>query len=521
MAYSGVTGWLPTSISGGTGSGIDLTMHYDEDGRLHDWRQVGGSSSAVFEYDDADRLRVASYYDGDVSGGDPLLARLSWGYTLGGLRDAHGDGVPGDTSDDTFAYDAAGRLTSATHEHTSNDDEAYSYDRAGNRRIDGVESQFVYDDANQLREDPRYTYAYDANGSRQSRTARVGGARTEYRYDSENRLIRVTLPSSDNVHFAYDPLGRLVEKIDESPLGEIRRYLYDGDEVLAEFDAAGSMVRRYVTTDGVDMLLGVISGGDHYIAGTDSLGTVIGFIHAGGGAAGSYQYQAFGAIANEDGGIENERTFAGREYERSTDLYHFRARFYDPNTGQFLQRDPLVYKAATMPYAYAGNNPTNYRDPYGLNEGEFAAFAGLFNKRVVEPLVQRGVGDAFAQIPNIPHHINSSIVPLPSVGNWFRAGVGQYYQWKDVIEVFGAEDPFEAGINWYDSQPWNPVRGAMLESFLTMGGTMPRHESRIAPTCVSSGDRGRLMQPNLHNSKEARRRHDSYVQQYGTRPLHR
>lgn len=48
---------------------------------------------------------------------------------------------------------------------------------------------------------------------------------------------------------------------------------------------------------------------------------------------------------------------------------------YDPRLGaRFLTRDPLV--AQTMePYAYAGNNPTNFTDPTGLYWGE-----GVVNK---------------------------------------------------------------------------------------------------------------------------------------------
>ena len=34
-----------------------------------------------------------------------------------------------------------------------------------------------------------------------------------------------------------------------------------------------------------------------------------------------------------------------KEYDRFTKLYHYRAREYDPNTGRFLQEDPIWFNA--------------------------------------------------------------------------------------------------------------------------------------------------------------------------------
>ena len=46
-------------------------------------------------------------------------------------------------------------------------------------------------------------------------------------------------------------------------------------------------------------------------------------------------------------------------------LIYLRARYYDPATGQFLSRDPLVALTGEA-YGYAGNNPLNGTDPLGL-----------------------------------------------------------------------------------------------------------------------------------------------------------
>ncbi|MBN1973592.1 MAG: RHS repeat-associated core domain-containing protein, partial [Sedimentisphaerales bacterium] len=47
-----------------------------------------------------------------------------------------------------------------------------------------------------------------------------------------------------------------------------------------------------------------------------------------------------------------------------TGLYYYRARYYNPYIGRFLQIDP-AYSSMNL-YAYCGNNPINCTDPMGL-----------------------------------------------------------------------------------------------------------------------------------------------------------
>ena len=57
--------------------------------------------------------------------------------------------------------------------------------------------------------------------------------------------------------------------------------------------------------------------------------------------------------------------YAGRRYDAETGLYYVRARYYDPDLGRFLSRDPLGYAAGANLYLYAGGNPAVYTDPDG------------------------------------------------------------------------------------------------------------------------------------------------------------
>ncbi|OHB56974.1 MAG: hypothetical protein A2173_09250 [Planctomycetes bacterium RBG_13_44_8b] len=64
--------------------------------------------------------------------------------------------------------------------------------------------------------------------------------------------------------------------------------------------------------------------------------------------------------------MANTYLFTGREYDSETGNYYYRARYYKPSIGRFLQPDPIGYTAGLNMYTYCGNNPVNFVDPYGL-----------------------------------------------------------------------------------------------------------------------------------------------------------
>ena len=56
--------------------------------------------------------------------------------------------------------------------------------------------------------------------------------------------------------------------------------------------------------------------------------------------------------------------FTARRYDIETGLYYYRARYYNPYIGRFLQKDPAG-QGMNM-YAYCMNNSLNFTDPMGL-----------------------------------------------------------------------------------------------------------------------------------------------------------
>jgi len=64
--------------------------------------------------------------------------------------------------------------------------------------------------------------------------------------------------------------------------------------------------------------------------------------------------------------IGNPYMFTGRRFDSETGLYYYRAIYYDPYIGRFLQTDPVFYTDWLNLYTYVRNNPVNWTDPTGL-----------------------------------------------------------------------------------------------------------------------------------------------------------
>jgi RHS repeat-associated protein len=256
----------------------------------------------------------------------------------------------------------------------------------GNRLASLPNRVYTYDAGNRLLNYKDNLYGHDANGNIVSKIEADDEHEAEgwaYEYDYENRLTKAVKHDDDKIKivtFKYDPFGRRIEKrveeVDEGATEtKLFSYLYDDEDVLAEYDGAGVMKTRYVHGPGIDEPLAMEIGGVAYYYHADGLGSIVALSNASGRVAQAYEYDAFGRLHDRMNAIKQPYAFTGREWDKETGLYYYRARYYDPETGRFTSKDPIGIGGGvkspteTNLYLYAGNNPVRYTDPLGLEYG--------------------------------------------------------------------------------------------------------------------------------------------------------
>jgi RHS repeat-associated protein len=149
-----------------------------------------------------------------------------------------------------FGYDQLDRLTSASHPLLL-DPQAFVYDPVGNRTTGGS----VVNTGNQLTADANFAYQYDDNGNLTRKTLLATGNYSQYTYDAENRLTQVQEFAAGNPtaittsSYRYDGLGRRIEKVAN---GQTKRYIYDGEDILLEYNGSNVLQARYTHGPGID-----------------------------------------------------------------------------------------------------------------------------------------------------------------------------------------------------------------------------------------------------------------------------
>jgi RHS repeat-associated protein len=102
----------------------------------------------------------------------------------------------------------------------------------------------------------------------------------------------------------------------------------------------------------------------------------------------TYDYDAFGNDINHAGSTPNNYLYRGEQYDPDLGLYYLRARYYNPQTGRFMSRDPEDGKAnepaSLHKYLYASGDPTNRLDPGGRGDTmEFPLIVGKISASAV------------------------------------------------------------------------------------------------------------------------------------------
>ncbi|WP_049216524.1 RHS repeat domain-containing protein, partial [Serratia marcescens] len=255
-------------------------------------------------------------------------------------------------------------------------------------------------------------YRYDAWGNLISR--RNGLYEQHYRYDADNRLVRVhgRGPQGEfEAQYHYDALGRRSRKVVryKGKIEQTTRFLWQGYRLLQEQRDDGS--RRSWSYDPASPwspLAALEQAGDSrsadiYWYHTDLNSAPLEVTDAAGNLCWSGQYDTFGklqgqtvagAAKRQGAQYQQPLRYAGQYQDDESGLHYNLFRYYEPEVGRFTTQDPIGLRGGLNLYQYAPN-PLMWVDPFGLS-GE-SVFIHYTDKSGFESIMKTGVLEANAK----------------------------------------------------------------------------------------------------------------------------
>ncbi|MBU7027823.1 MAG: hypothetical protein HXS48_12880, partial [Theionarchaea archaeon] len=337
------------------------SVQYNAENQLIQF-DYGNDLQATFSYDSRDRLLTADVKDGETS-----FLDLDYSYDsscnitqlINGWRDTNST-WHSDT--ESYSYDGLDRLTSASCTSWSH---TYSYDKMGNRTAkDSVTYTVnIVNEVTALSDST--TFTYDANGNRTQKTK--GSDTWVYTHDYANRLTKVEKNSATLGEYVYDGEGRRIQVTEN---GTTTTYIYSGLNVLYEENSTGTATYIYGPRGRLAKRTTINQESNTFYYHSDHLGSTRLVTDDSGNIVSAVTYRPFGEVYSEEG--SEDYLFNGKERD-ATGLYYYGARYYDPEIGRFITRDPLggvtLKPQSLNRYTYCVNNPLKYVDPTGLSPG--------------------------------------------------------------------------------------------------------------------------------------------------------
>jgi RHS repeat-associated protein len=360
------------------------TMAYDAGNNLTTVQFTGQGATLSYDYAYTADNQIKSITRNSDLAGSSKIGSTSFTYNAVGLmtNEQHLDGSLANISNTTLSYDAWNRLTQktvngtattysydATSQLTQGGSATYSYDANGNRTMTGYSTT-----ANEITTDGTWNYTYDNEGNRTKMVSIATGATWKFSYDNHNQLTAANYYSSDGgtllawVTYTTDALGHLIER-DASSGQQTIRYAYDGDNAWADMDGSNNLATRRLFGPGADNPVAKISAAGvvvWYLL--DYQNSVIGMVNSSGTSLGSVTYDGFGkTLTNTLGSYADAYMFQGARRDADTGMDYHDARWYDPNTGSWISRDPGGFAMGDANlYRFVGNGPTRATDPSGM-----------------------------------------------------------------------------------------------------------------------------------------------------------
>ncbi|HGN1145382.1 TPA: RHS repeat domain-containing protein, partial [Pseudomonas aeruginosa] len=361
------------------GNGIALSREYDQDYQL--LRQKVGPWQSDYQHDANGNIQQHRH---------SLWGTLDYQYDpLDRLTEERG--VQGGRS---YAYDAVGNRTQRSDNPASGgtaSSQDYQYAPDSNR-LTAIGAQAVTSDA--------------AGNLTQDRAAR------KLAYDAQGRLQSVSLDGQQVAEYRYNALGQRIVKLTPE---SITTYLYGPDGQLlgeAEHDGSGRKLRAqyYLWLDSLPLATidadydaqGKVGNPTLLYLHGDHLDTPRLATDASGQIAWQWQSDAFGrGEALSQGSTQVNLRFPGQYYDAESGLHYNYFRDYDPETGRYVESDPIGLAGGLNTYVYVEGNPLAYVDEWGHSKtnGKHAnksspMTVGDFNKNSDPAKIQEAIREA-------------------------------------------------------------------------------------------------------------------------------
>ena len=284
-----------------------------------------------------------------------------------------------------YVYDKIGRIQEARNSQTGRS-ETFAFDPAHNilsdKIAEGKGKGSNISSGNRLESYNGIEYTYDALGNLIYRQL-PDGENQYYQYDLENQLVcaEIKKPAGNTEiwTYAYDPFGRRLSKERQDKLAwtstdpKRTHFVWDGSRLLQEYTYKGSYTYIYTDQDSYEPLAQVFDNakdGKQYLAyfHNDQIGIPREMTDIHGNLLWYGEYTAWGRLKKDGRVYKNAHQpfrLQNQYYDEETGLHYNFFRYYESDSGRFINQDPIRLIGGDNLYFFSPNTQDWY-DPLGL-----------------------------------------------------------------------------------------------------------------------------------------------------------